>query len=129
MLRCSLRPSDTSLHNHQHQVLQGYTYVGCGHLPVVIGLRLLWLCCWEGLAPGWMAGLAVTAPYALMCMVSPKLRWLRGLTVIAAGMLVCKNGPSEQEPPGRVTSVGWGCLLGIWWDGSCFRSSSLNEQV
>lgn len=52
MLRCSLRPSDTSLHNHQHQVLQGYTYVGCGHLPVVIGLRLLWLCCWEGLAPG-----------------------------------------------------------------------------
>lgn len=80
------------------------------------------------LQAGWLCGLAVTAPYALMCMVSPQLRWLRGLTVIAAGMLVCKNGPPEQEPPGRVTSVCWGCLLGIRWDGSRFRSSSLNEQ-
>ena len=81
------------------------------------------------LQAGWLHGLAVTALYALTSMVGPKLRWLRGPTVIAAGMLVCKNGPPEQEPPGRVTSVGWGCLLGIWWDGSRFRSSSLNEQV
>lgn len=34
--------------------------------------------------------------------------------MIAAGMLVCKMVPQEQEPPGRVNSVGWGCLLGIW---------------
>ena len=77
------------------------------------------------LQAGWLCGLAVTAPYALMCRVSPQLRWPRSLTVIAVGMLVCKDGPPEQEPPERVTSVEWGCLLGVWWGGSHFRGSSL----
>ena len=45
------------------------------------------------LQAGWLCGLAVTAPYALMCMVSPQLRWLRGLTVIVAGMLVSRVCP------------------------------------
>lgn len=99
--------------NHQHQVLQGYTYVGCGHLPVVIGL---WIAVVMLLGragsrlDGWIS--CDCSAYALMCMVSPKLRWLGGLTVIAAGMLVCKNGPQSRSHLGRLpVLVGAACWV------------------
>lgn len=85
-------------------------YAGCGHMPAVIGLGLQRICCWEGLAPGWMA-LWISCD----CSLCPDVHGQPSAQVAERSYCDCRRhaGVQKRSPRAGATWEGYQCLLGL----------------